>query len=55
MCNLAFVVCLWHTANRLDPVVVEATADYYKFFKTFVCENTDKTNSQPESFDEDVY
>ena len=33
----------------------EATADYYKFFKTSVCENTDKTNSQPESFDEDVY
>ena len=27
----------------------EATADYYKFFKTSVCENTGKINSQPKS------
>jgi len=27
----------------------EATSDYYKFFKTSVCENTDKINSQPKS------
>ena len=26
----------------------EATADY-NFFKTYVCENTDKINSQPKS------
>ena len=39
------------------PILIskEATADYYKFFKSSVCENTDKTNSQHESFDQDAY
>ena len=53
--NICFIFFRYWEREYATLTSKEVTTDYYKFFKTSVCENTDKTNSQPESFDEDVY